>query len=66
MNLRSRDGWKLFSPVAKAHLPPAGWWVLVPFRCVLSAVLLVAVGSLVHDLNEGSSLMEPLTLIAAV
>ncbi|MFB0619114.1 ABC transporter ATP-binding protein [Streptomyces sp. AGS-58] len=67
VNLRGRNEWKLFALFPKAHLLLAvGWWVLIAVRGVLPAVLVVAVGSLVNDVNDGSSLMVPLTLIAAV
>ncbi len=62
--LRQRNEWKFFGVLPKADSKLATtWWMAVVLRGVLPAVFAFAMGYLVAAVQDGASLVGPLTLV---
>jgi ABC-type multidrug transport system fused ATPase/permease subunit len=65
--LRDRNEWTFFGVLPKADRPLAiGWWVVLTLRGILPAAFAIAMGALVGAVQQGESLVQPLTFAGIV
>ncbi|MEE2037684.1 ABC transporter ATP-binding protein [Nocardiopsis sp. CT-R113] len=65
--LKARREWVFFGTLWRSHRRlTAVWWALILFQGVLPAGFVVAVGSLIGAVADGSPLLAPLLLIGVV
>ena len=63
-SLRARKEWQFFAVLPRADIWLAiGWWLVLIVRGMLPAVFAIAMGQLVTAVQQGTSLIEPLTLV---
>src|SRR5688572_15193657 len=65
--LRARDEWKFAGVLRQADRSlSVAWWILLVLRGVLPALFAIAMGGLVHAVQQGGSLAAPLGLVGIV
>src|SRR5262245_46655955 len=63
-SLRARKEWQFFAVLPRADIWLAiAWWLVLIVRGILPAVFAIAMGQLVTAVQQGTSLIEPLTLV---
>jgi ATP-binding cassette subfamily B protein len=65
--LRARNEWKFTGVLSQAARGLAvAWWILLVVRGLLPALFAIAMGELVGNIQRGSSLVTPLSLVGLV
>jgi ABC-type multidrug transport system fused ATPase/permease subunit len=65
--LRARNEWKFAGVLSQAARGLAvAWWILLVVRGLLPALFAIAMGELVGNIQRGSSLVTPLSLVGLV
>jgi ATP-binding cassette, subfamily B, bacterial len=65
--LRQRNEWRFFGVLLRAHRGLAlAWWLIAVLRGVLPAVLAIATGMVIRNVQQGQSLLGPLLAAGSV
>ena len=67
IRLAERNEWKFFATLPRADgLLATVWWIVLVLRGVLPAAFAIAMGVLVGAVQQGQSLVAPLTLVGGI